>query len=88
QVEVTSDLAGILTWSVRYGKGRSIRLQFCTPGHSRDPGACLRGGVPLPLMEPLKGTIEARLEGSESCVPVTAVRFARAPGCGRARSEK
>lgn len=81
RVEITSDLAGILTWSIRYDKGRNVRLHFCIPGHSRDPGACLRGGIPLPLMEPLKGPIEARLAGGNSFVPVTEVRFVNAPRC-------
>lgn len=76
RVEVTREPDGALAWSVTWDQGREVRLFRCTPRPSDDPRACLRGGVPRPLMEPLVGSLEARPEEAETYVPVAVVRFA------------
>jgi hypothetical protein len=78
-VEVTREPSGGLAWSVTYDDGRELRLFRCVPRPTEDPRACLRGGVPRPLMEPLVGSLEARPAGAESYVPVVLVRFVSAP---------
>jgi hypothetical protein len=79
RVAVRSDLGGTVSWAVEYGEGKSIRLFACVPRPSEDRRACLKGGVPRPLLALLLGALEARLRGSEAFVPVEVVRFATAP---------
>jgi len=87
RVQVTSDLAGALSWNLGYGDGRTVSLRSCIPRPSQDRRACLRGGIPKPLMELLQGSLEARLVGADAYIPVQVARFANAPECGRAGAE-
>jgi hypothetical protein len=87
RVEIRSDLAGRLAWSVGYDDGRSMTLRSCIPRPSGDRRACLRGGVPKPLLESLDGTLEARLAGTKDFISVDTVRFANAPECNSSRRD-
>jgi len=87
RVQVASDLAGSLRWSIDYDDRQSITLRSCLPRPSDDRRACLRGGIPRPLLEPLQGVLEARLQGSGDFVPVQAVRFGRFSECARSQGE-
>ena len=65
-VNLVSDLRGTVSWNVRYGEGRSVRLSRCTPRRTGDPKECLKGGIPKPLFGTLQGMITAKPAGRDS----------------------
>ena len=78
-VNLVSDLRGTVSWNVRYGEGRSVRLSRCTPRRTGDPKECLKGGIPKPLFGTLQGMITAKPAGRDSAVHIERLRFEKNP---------